>query len=95
VIENQAGGPAPLAELMVFNPVHDSTTIAFILPLPGTVRLSIMSVRGALLATIVDGEYASGDYRARFDSSSLPPGVYICRLRTCRGATSKLLMKEA
>jgi hypothetical protein len=94
VVESDGGGTAAMAELMVFNPVRDATTIAFTLPVPGTIRLSILNVRGEVLATLVDGEFNEGDYRVQFDATPLPAGAYICRLRTCRGATSKLVMKQ-
>jgi hypothetical protein len=94
VLDELPTGIAPMPELMVMNPVHDVTTIAFTLPLPGTVKLSILNVRGAKLAAVVDGEFTAGDYRVRFDASTLSPGTYICRLRTCRGVVSKLIMRQ-
>jgi hypothetical protein len=63
------------------NPVDGNTTIPFSLAQGGFVRLGIVSILGEELRTLVSEEMPAGAYRATFDASVLPGGLYFYRLQ--------------
>jgi hypothetical protein len=62
------------------NPFNPSTTIEYALPDASQVRLEVFNAIGERVATLVDEEQDAGRYRAAFDASRLPSGVYLYRL---------------
>jgi len=62
------------------NPFNPTTTISYILPRPSTVELSIYSLTGKIIQTLVDQDQAAGSYALTFDASNLASGVYFYRL---------------
>lgn len=64
------------------NPFNPTTTIDFLIPEAGNVRITIYSILGSNMKTIVDGHYQSGRYSVTFDASDLPSGVYMYVIRT-------------
>ena len=62
------------------NPFNPATTIEFAVPQAGYVALKVYNVLGEELATLIVGEHAAGTYKASWDASSLPSGVFIYRL---------------
>jgi hypothetical protein len=93
-------GPAPLAAIPVPsalrlnqnhpNPCNPMTTISYSLPKAGRVTLAIHDVRGALVATLVDGEVQAGDYAVVWrgmdnQAIAVPSGMYLARLETATG----------
>jgi hypothetical protein len=68
------------------NPFHPTTTIRFALPERSAVRLSVFTVLGREVTTLVDGEvdagYRSVEWKAVDKSGRvLPPGIYLYRLQ--------------
>jgi hypothetical protein len=75
------------------NPFNPSTTIEFTLPASSPVRLSVYSILGQEVATLVDGVLTPGTHAVRFDGTSLPSGVYVARLLAgARTASVKLTL---
>jgi hypothetical protein len=62
------------------NPFNPSTTIEFALPHAGFVTLKVFNVLGKEVATLMAGEHAAGTFKATWDASGLPSGVYFYRL---------------
>ena len=62
------------------NPTYGSVEIAFSMGAPGRATVEVFNALGQRIATIADGEYASGDHAVSFDTSSLAAGVYVYRL---------------
>jgi hypothetical protein len=58
------------------NPFNPSTTIEFSLPVSAQVRLAIFDVLGREVSVLVNEVKPAGTYRAHFDASRLPSGVY-------------------
>jgi photosystem II stability/assembly factor-like uncharacterized protein len=69
------------------NPFKQKTTIAFELNSTGPVNVSIYSITGQLVKTLVDGTKEPGDHQVSWngcDSRNQPvsQGVYICQMKT-------------
>lgn len=62
------------------NPFSTRTRLDYVLPAPGTVRLTVHDALGRQVSVLVEGEQAAGRYSAVFDGGGLPNGLYICRL---------------
>lgn len=67
------------------NPFNPRTELAFTLPLPGQVRLSIHDARGARIRRLVDGVLAGGGHQSTWDGRDeagrpVPSGSYFARL---------------
>ncbi|MFA7331185.1 MAG: T9SS type A sorting domain-containing protein [Candidatus Delongbacteria bacterium] len=62
------------------NPFNPSTTINFALPQAGQVKLSVYNMLGNVVATLVNGQKAAGNYSVKFDGSQLASGVYFYKL---------------
>ena len=62
------------------NPFNPETTIPFLLPQQGHVRLSVYDVLGREVAVLVDGVRTAGRHQAHFDASRLASGVYFYHL---------------
>ncbi len=72
------------------NPFNPQTTISYTLPRTSRVVLSIYSMTGQRVKTLVNELQNAGRYNVRFDGSSLASGSYIYRLE----AGGKILSKK-
>ncbi len=63
------------------NPFNPTTTIPFAIPSYERVSLAVYDVLGRSVGTLVNQQLPPGSYKAIFDGSLLPSGVYICVLR--------------
>lgn len=64
------------------NPFNPSTVIRYELPAAGRVTLSVYTVLGQEVATLIDGERPAGVHEVRFDAADLPSGVYLYRIQS-------------
>ena len=62
------------------NPFNPSTTIEYTLPHAGFVMLKVYNVLGEEVSSLVEGEYTAGAFKANWDASRFPSGVYFYRL---------------
>ncbi len=62
------------------NPFNPSTTIRFTLARPAHVTLTIYSIAGQAVATLVDGPKDAGLHEARFEPLELASGIYLYRI---------------
>lgn len=79
-----AGGPGARAFALgqnYPNPFNPSTTISYTLAQAGHVSLSVWSIGGNRIATLVDGVQGAGPHVARFEPAGLGSGVYFYTLR--------------
>ncbi len=74
------------------NPFNPSTVINYHLPLSSHVTLKIYDELGREVRTLVDEVKPMGSYTVKFDASSLPSGVYFCRLQAGSYSETKKLM---
>jgi hypothetical protein len=63
------------------NPFYGYTYITYTLPFEGQVWLEIASTLGTRVRLLVDERQTAGDYKLRFDTYELHPGVYTATLR--------------
>jgi hypothetical protein len=68
------------------NPFNPKTHFMFLMPRDEHVRISIHSVAGEEVATVIDGRVAAGEHEVFFDGSNLATGVYYYRM-TAAGFT--------
>jgi len=80
-----AAEPAPPEEALVLrvfpNPAASSgpVTLAFRLPAPSAVRVSVYDVLGREIALVEEGTRAAGTHRVRVATAGLTAGVYVVR----------------
>ena len=75
------------------NPANPITTIVYSIRNPSDVKLTIYSIVGQKVATLVDGPMSAGKHSVMFDGSRLASGVYLYRFES-RGLnrTGKMLL---
>ncbi len=85
-VEERGGGgaiPAGVAlEQNYPNPFNPSTTIRFSVAEQSFVRLTVYSLHGQELATLVSEQLSPGEFSVEWDGSGLPSGVYVYRLQS-------------
>jgi hypothetical protein len=64
------------------NPFNASTTLYYSLPNPDHVTLSVYSLTGQKVATLVDDTMNAGTHSAIFDGNGLSSGIYFYRFET-------------
>lgn len=74
------------------NPFNPTTQVQFILPKPGTVKLTVFDVLGNEIETLVDGYLDSGTFEYYFDASNLSSGIYFYTLQYNNSILSKKMI---
>jgi hypothetical protein len=89
----EAAGGSESAELAMEqnspNPFNPSTSVSFILPTEGPVRLAVYDLLGQQVASLVNGSLAAGRHQVSFDASHLATGIYVYRLETPAGTIAR------
>ena len=75
------------------NPFRSSTAISYGLPYPTWVRISILSLFGSHVRTIIDEPQRAGIYSVDFSAYDLAPGTYFYRIETDYGARTMRLTR--
>jgi photosystem II stability/assembly factor-like uncharacterized protein len=77
------------------NPSKDLLNVSFALPQTANSELIIYDLLGKVATEGIDPQLLSkGTYRYQLNVSSLPAGVYVCKLRVNGAIQSKLFIKE-
>lgn len=75
------------------NPANPITTIVYSIRNPSDVKLTIYSINGQKVATLVDGPVSAGAHSVTFDGSRLASGVYLYRFESAGlNRTGKMLL---
>jgi hypothetical protein len=75
------------------NPFNPTTTINFSVSQSEKISLRVYNILGQLVSTLVDGEYAAGNYKVNFDATSLSSGMYFYTLQAGNyTATKKMIL---
>ena len=64
------------------NPFNPTTTIHYVLPKAGNVKLTVYNILGQRVAQLINSRQTAGNHEVRFNASQLSSGVYFYRLRT-------------
>jgi len=77
------------------NPFNPSTTIEYMIPTDGHVRIAVHNLLGDEVAVLVDKHQSRGHYAVHWDAYSLGSGVYYYSIRSGNNSESKkcLLLK--
>lgn len=62
------------------NPFNPTTSIKFALPKESQVKLSVYTILGQEVATLVNSVMSAGYHTVNFDASNLPSGMYIYKI---------------
>jgi protocatechuate 3,4-dioxygenase beta subunit len=76
----QAAGPRVRLKQNYPNPFNPTTSIGFVLPSSGKVRLTVYNMLGQSMATLVDGELSAGDHRVDWRADGAASGLYFYRV---------------
>ena len=63
------------------NPFNPRTTIVYQLPVSADVELSIFSMVGQRMTTLIQERQSAGNYRMEWNAVNLPSGIYFYRLK--------------
>ena len=74
------------------NPFNPTTTISYQLPITSHVELTIHSINGQKITTLVSEQQQAGNYRFEWDGGDLASGVYVYQLQTNDFTASKKLI---
>ena len=79
VIENESN---VVSSINYPNPFSNETTIEFTLNETDNVQVIVYNINGAVLATIADGQFASGKHSIKWSTNGLPAGYYFYSIKT-------------
>jgi hypothetical protein len=96
-VREEPRGPAATSLIAQPNPFNPQTTLRYVVPARGRVRLDIYDLRGAHIATLFDRTMDAGEFTAswrgvRDNGSRVASGVYFARLTTAAGETTRKLV---
>lgn len=74
------------------NPFNPATVITFSIPTPDNVTLTVYSILGEKVATLVNEELSAGNYSVDFNAQNLPSGVYFYTLTSGSFKETKRMM---
>lgn len=74
------------------NPFNATTTIKFVLPDAGQVRIDIYDLLGRRVKTLMDEEMQAGNYQVVWDASNYSSGVYFYRIETGEFAETRKMI---
>ncbi len=63
------------------NPFNPATSITYVIPRAGLVRLSVYNLLGQEVATLFEGVQQPGTYDIEFTKANLPSGIYFYRIQ--------------
>jgi hypothetical protein len=74
------------------NPFKNTTTISYDLPLAMQVTITVYNFQGKPVATLVDGRLSAGKHQTVFNGSTLPGGLYICKIKAGSQVVSRKML---
>ncbi|MDP4197331.1 MAG: T9SS type A sorting domain-containing protein, partial [Bacteroidota bacterium] len=74
------------------NPFNPTTTISYSIPKQSHVELKVYDMLGREVTTLIDKEQNAGEYKVKFNASSLPSGIYVYTIQAGQFRDAKKLM---
>lgn len=75
------------------NPFNPAATLEFNIPIAGHVELKIYDALGKEVTTLINEVKKEGSYKVQFNASSLPSGIYLCRMNAgAYNVTKKIIL---
>jgi hypothetical protein len=74
------------------NPFNSTTQIAFSLPSPEKVTLSIFNTIGQKVKTLIDDNFPAGNHSVRWKPEAVPSGLYFYQFTSGAYAVTKKMM---
>lgn len=93
-----AAGPADFVVPSVLllpnfpNPVRTHTTIPFLLSKQTRVVIDILDIHGAIVTNVCNATCTPGMHWTHLSMGSMPPGMYLCRLRTPESSAFRTIL---
>jgi len=75
------------------NPVRNECNITFTIERPGPVKLTLLSIQGQILQTLLEDKLEQGTHRLHFNTGILAPGIYQLMIRYREGCAVKKMVK--
>ncbi len=75
------------------NPFADVTTLRYVLPQAGPVRLEVFDLLGRRVAVVVDGVQPAGMHEVKLDGRNLANGLYVVRLTSEAGTATRMIVR--
>lgn len=76
------------------NPFNSGTVIAFEVPTRSRVRVTVASILGQHIATLLNRAIEAGSFSVAWDASGLPSGVYLYRITATRLAGPQITVER-
>lgn len=76
------------------NPFRMTTNIPFEVPYHAPVDLRIYNSNGQLIVQLIKKDLIPGSYQSKWDSETLPAGIYYCRLQIGAHSETRKMLKE-
>ncbi|MBL7966928.1 MAG: T9SS type A sorting domain-containing protein [Prolixibacteraceae bacterium] len=76
------------------NPATDQVNIVFSVPQKGKITIGLYQANGALLNTIADQIFDSGDHQIEFNTAHLASGIYLIKVRSGNDNQTLKLIKN-
>jgi hypothetical protein len=93
IITTAVGVPVEFALMQNYpNPFNPSTVIEFALPKDETVSLKVYNAIGEMVTELVNSKLAAGYHTTVWDASSVPSGIYYCRISAGEYSSVKKMM---
>jgi hypothetical protein len=74
------------------NPFGETTTVEYLLPRSGEMKLEIFDVGGRRVAILEEGFRPAGRYQTSFGARNLAAGIYLCRMQMGREVWTRKLV---
>ncbi|MFH1296109.1 MAG: T9SS type A sorting domain-containing protein [Bacteroidota bacterium] len=92
-IDDASAGANTLAVTCYPNPFTSRTTIRYILPAEGFVKIEILNLYGHIVETLIATTRQPGIHTIQYQPSELPTGYYYCRAKTGTSCVTVPLIK--
>ncbi len=84
----------PFRPVLFPNPIIDTATLTFHLPVSGTISIELFNIEGKLLFQLYKGFQSAGDHAFEIDPGNIPSGNYMIKLSSAAGESTLRFIKK-